>query len=258
MTETKATDEKKPAATNPTGGKSHKIAMILAFVAVFFALFSYVSKKQDLPGATKSKYGTVSPDDKVAGAMQEIRNKAAREVSSFAVSKKKGRKIRHADFGDELTQPKPPFGYSTLDINNNRRRDVIVYLADAYTGEVKRSAYVWGDGKYRHTLQQVGPGTYLIYYVTGSGWDNVLNTFSYPSGPQYLGTYHEFTEKHTRQGVEVTRASVDIEPPANPDEDVPEESFTATGKPVAIAINEEETAAILQQISKERDTLKKQ
>lgn len=249
---------KTPGAIQPSGGKAPKIALLVLFLAVFFIFFFYIGRKHDLPGMEKSQYGGVSPDGRTTSAIQDIRDRVAKEsAAAIATEKKKMRRIRHAEFGEELVQPKPPFGYGTLEIYNKRNRDVIVYLADAYTGDVKRSVYVWGGGKYRHTMQQVGPGTYLLYYVTGIGWDNNLNTFSYPSGPIYIGQYHEFKEVHSRQGVEVTNARVEIDPPQNPDEDSPETAAVADNKPSQINIGEGDAAGLLREINKEREMLQR-
>ena len=73
-----------------------------------------------------------------------------------------------------------------------------------------------------HTVYQIGQGIYIVYYVTGTGWDKTTNEFKNQSSPVYMGEYWEYKERATPQGLEMTSHRVVIPAPDNPEEDQPE------------------------------------
>jgi len=143
---------------------------------------------------------------------------------------RKVRTVHHAENGAELIEPKPPFGYSSIRVKNRRKRDVVFQIQDAHTGEVKREIYL--HGSYSKVIHQIPPGTFILSFVSGVGWDNVANTFEKASPREYIGDYHVFMEEKTSYAYVVTNKIIAIPPSANPEEDKEErEIFYGKARP---------------------------
>jgi len=78
--------------------------------------------------------------------------------------------------GTEILKRRRIGGHGKFTVDNGTGNDAVVALVDVGTKRAIRAFYV-GAGR-RYTEQQIGPGTFSIFYMTGLGWDASTRQFN--------------------------------------------------------------------------------
>jgi len=78
--------------------------------------------------------------------------------------------------GKEVVRPRRLGGDGQLEVDNGTPTDAVVSLVDLQTNKAVRRFYVEANQKF--TESGIAPGTYQVYFETGSDWNLVTRSFN--------------------------------------------------------------------------------
>jgi len=78
--------------------------------------------------------------------------------------------------GTEIVKRRRTAGYGKLTVDNGTAYDAVLELVDGKTQKAIRVFYVTSGEKF--TEDRVGPGTYSVYYMTGTDWNSTAKVFN--------------------------------------------------------------------------------
>ena len=92
-------------------------------------------------------------------------------------------------------------GLGELTVQNGNTEDAVVVLVNAANNRTIRGFYVRSEMGF--TEERIPPGTYAVYFFTGSDWNPSTRSFTRDSSYLQFGKGLEFTETTERQGVKI-------------------------------------------------------